>query len=267
MSITFYHSVESTCAQKVRFILAEKKLRWTEIQLNLRKGEQFDPEYLKLNPKAVVPTLIHNENVIRESSVIAEYLDDAFPEPPLRPQDPYEQSIMRLIMKAFDEEVHPSVGVLSYAIFLRHQMSELKSPEELQQHFERMTDPMRRERQRSTHKLGLESPPAPIAVQTIKKVIELMDGYLQRGPWLAGNDYSLVDAAAVPYVFRIRALRLSPLWEDKPHVTSWLDRAVVRAESLGLENPWGSSSFASMVAKYSEQALPQINKLLKNLQQ
>lgn len=266
MSITFYHSVESTCAQKVRFILAEKKLEWTEIQLNLRKGEQFDPEYLKLNPKAVVPTLIHNEDVIRESSVIAEYLDDAFPEPPLRPQAPYEQSIMRLIMKAFDEEVHPSVGILSYAIFLRHQMNELKSPEELQQHFEQMADPMRRERQRSTHKLGLESPSALMALQAIKKVIELISYYLQRGPWLAGSDYSLVDAAAVPYVFRIRALGLSLFWEDKPNVASWFDRAAARAESLGLDNPWGSASFERMVAKYSEQAQPQISKLLKGLQ-
>lgn len=266
MSITLYHSVESTCAQKVRFILAEKKLGWTEILLNLRKGEQFDPEYLKLNPKAVVPTLIHDSKVVRESSVIAEYIDDVFPEPPLRPQDPHDRSIMRLLMKAFDEEVHSSVGVLCYAIFLRHQMNELKSPEELQQHFEQMTDPMRRERQQGTHTLGLESPAAAIAIQTVQKVINLMDECLQRGPWLAGNEYSLVDPSAVPYVYRIRALRLTALWDDKPNVAAWLDRAVARAESLDLETPWGSPSFADMVEKYSEQELPQINKLLNSLE-
>ena len=56
MSLTLYHSTESTCAQKVRIVMAEKRLAWTEIILNLRKGDQFSPEYLtkprQLNPKA-----------------------------------------------------------------------------------------------------------------------------------------------------------------------------------------------------------------------
>ena len=85
MSLTLYHSVESTCAQKVRIVLAAKGLAWEEICLNLRKGEQFAPQYLRLNPRAVVPTLVHDGAVIRESSVINEYLEDCFPEPPLRP--------------------------------------------------------------------------------------------------------------------------------------------------------------------------------------
>ena len=51
--LTLYHSTESTCAQKVRIVMAEKQLAWSEIILNLRKGDQFSPEYLKLNPKAV----------------------------------------------------------------------------------------------------------------------------------------------------------------------------------------------------------------------
>lgn len=266
MSITLYHSIESTCAQKVRFILAEKKLKWTEILLDLRAGEQFDPEYLKLNPKAVVPTLVHDNKVVRESSVIAEYIEDVFPQPSLRPQAPYDRSIMRLIMKAFDEEVHSSVGILCYAIFLRHQMNEIKSPEELQQHFEQMTDPMRRARQEGTHELGLESPTAITAIQTAQKVINLMDHYLERGLWLTGKEFSLADASAVPYIVRIRALRLTALWDDKPRVAEWLDRAVERAESLGLEMPWASPRFDEMVAKYSEQELPQINQLLKRLQ-
>ena len=74
MSLTLYHSTESTCAQKVRIVMAEKQLTWSEIILNLRKGDQFSPEYLKLNPKAVVPTLIHDDRVISESTVIIDNL-------------------------------------------------------------------------------------------------------------------------------------------------------------------------------------------------
>ena len=111
MGLTLYHSVESTCAQKVKLVLAEKGLEWDENRLNLRRGDQFSPEYLALNPKGVVPTLVHDNVVIRESTIINEYLDDAFPEPSLRPSSPAETSLMRLWVKTFDDDVHPAVGV------------------------------------------------------------------------------------------------------------------------------------------------------------
>lgn len=248
MSITLYHSVESTCAQKVRFVLTEKGLDWKEIRLDLRSGEQFDPEYLKLNPKAVVPTLVNDGKVVRESSVIAEYLDDAFPEPPLRPVDPYSRSVMRLVMKAFDEEMHPAIGILSYAIFLRHQMNEQKTPTELAAHFASMTDQARRERQQSTHELGLKSPGAGVALQTVRKVVALLDTCLDRGNWLAGGDQlSLADCSAVPYMVRTRALGLGALWAERPRVAEWLIRAVEAIESQGVTEPWGSAAFIKML--------------------
>src|SRR4029453_6650243 len=79
--IELYHTNMSVCSQKVRFALAEKKLRWEDHHVNLQAGEQLRPEYLKLNPNAVVPTLVDNGTVIIESTVINEYLDDAYLEP------------------------------------------------------------------------------------------------------------------------------------------------------------------------------------------
>ena len=75
----------SVCSQKVRFALAEKKLRWEDHHINLQAGEQLRPEYLKLNPNAVVPTLVDNGTVIIESTVINEYLDDAYLSPAFVP--------------------------------------------------------------------------------------------------------------------------------------------------------------------------------------
>ena len=265
MSITLYHSVESTCSQKVRLVLTEKGLEWREIRLNLRAGDQFDPGYLKLNPKAVVPTLVHGEVVVRESSLINEYLEDAFPEPPLRPAQPQDRARMRLLVKAFDDEVHPSIGVLSYAIFLRHQMNELKSPEELAEHFSKVADPMRRERQMRTHEVGLQSPAAPVAVATLARVFAQMDDSLTAGPWLAGESYSLADAAAVPYMVRATALRLDPLWADRPRVSAWLDRAVGRAEALEVTDPWGSASFQNMVGQHAADAREETRQLIESL--
>lgn len=266
MSITLYHSVESTCSQKVRLVLTEKALEWHEIRRNLRAGDQFDAEYLKLNPKAVVPTLVHDQIVVRESSVINEYLDDAFPEPALRPAEPQYRARMRLLVKTFDDEVHPSIGVLSYAIFLRHQMNELKSPEQLAEHFSKIADPMRRERQMRTHEVGLQSPAASVAVATLARVVAQMDDGLTPGPWLAGKTYSLADAAAVPYMVRATALHLDLLWADLPRVSAWLDRAISRAEGLSITDPWGSPSFQTMVAMHADRARDETQRLIENLQ-
>ena len=73
MTYTLYHHGSSVCAAKVRLAMAEKGLSWDGVYIDILKGEQFDPEYLKINPKAVVPTLIHDETIIPDSTVIIEY--------------------------------------------------------------------------------------------------------------------------------------------------------------------------------------------------
>ena len=79
--ITLYHHGSSVCAAKVRVALAEKSLPWQGVYVDILRGDQFDPAYTKLNPKAVVPTLVHDGKVIIESTVICEYLDECFPGP------------------------------------------------------------------------------------------------------------------------------------------------------------------------------------------
>lgn len=75
--IEFYDNDMSVCAQKVRLVLAIKGLDHERHSLDLRAGDQFKPDYLKLNPKAVVPTIVDNGIPIIESTVINSYLDDA----------------------------------------------------------------------------------------------------------------------------------------------------------------------------------------------
>ena len=79
--LALYHNDMSLCAQKVRVCLAEKGLAWESRHLVLRAGEHQQPWYLKLNRRAVVPTLIDGDQVVPESNVILEYLDETFPDP------------------------------------------------------------------------------------------------------------------------------------------------------------------------------------------
>jgi hypothetical protein len=85
--LVLYHNDMSLCAQKVRLCLAEKGLEWDSRHLVLRTGEHQQAWYRKLNRRAVVPTLVDREKVIPESNVILEYLDEAYPDPRLLPQD------------------------------------------------------------------------------------------------------------------------------------------------------------------------------------
>ena len=72
--LELYHNINSVCAQKVRIALAEKGHEAKEHLLTLQ-GDQNNPAYMKLNPNAVVPTLIHDRRVIIESTVIMHHVD------------------------------------------------------------------------------------------------------------------------------------------------------------------------------------------------
>ena len=130
--LELYHHGSSVCAAKVRFYLAEKDLPWEGHYIDILKGEQFDPEYIKLNPKAVVPTLIHNGTVIRDSTNICEYLDDVFPERQIRPADPLMRAEVRYWTKAVDEDLHPACGAMTFMSSHRHTIQRL-GPEKVQE--------------------------------------------------------------------------------------------------------------------------------------
>jgi glutathione S-transferase len=76
--LTLYHADTAVCAAKVRLVLAEKNIAFDGKLIELGRGDQFAPDYMKLNPNAVVPTLVHDGNVLIESTVINEYLDESF---------------------------------------------------------------------------------------------------------------------------------------------------------------------------------------------
>ena len=120
--LKLYHNDMSTCSQKVRFLLAEKGVEWEGVELDLRGGDQQRPEFLKINPKGLVPALDHDGNIVVESNIIIEYLNEVYPEPPLLPADPAGRANARWWIKKLDDGMHLEVAVLSFAIAFRHQL-------------------------------------------------------------------------------------------------------------------------------------------------
>jgi glutathione S-transferase len=226
--IELYHNDMSVCAQKVRLTLAEKNLPWTGHHLNLRAGDQHKPDYLKLNPLGVVPTLVDNGRVMIESTMICEYLDDAYPEPPSRPSDPYLRGVMRLWTKNLDDWVHADTGTLSSCIAFRYQyLARLDTPEKLEQHLNNMPSADKRARQRANITRGLESPHFAEALRRFQRLFRQIEEALAEHTWLAGPTYSLADIGYTPYFLRMQHLGLSDALYG-PRVRAWGERLLAR---------------------------------------
>ena len=153
--LKLYHNDMSTCSQKSRLCLAEKGLQWEDGHLDLRAGEHQQAWYIRLNPRAVVPTLVHDDKVVPESNVINEYLDEAFPDRPLMPREPHGRAQVRLWTRQLDEGIHDAgIAVLSFAIAFRHQY--IARGDAGHEMLEQIPEPIKRERRRDVIEKGLE---------------------------------------------------------------------------------------------------------------
>ena len=114
-----YQFGDSPCCMKVRMVMAEKGLDREIKTVASYKFDHYQPDYQALNPHSLVPTLVHEGRVVIQSSNIAEYLDEMFPDPPLQPQDPFEKSKMREWMKEEEEFLFPLIVTLSFNTMMK----------------------------------------------------------------------------------------------------------------------------------------------------
>ncbi len=227
--LELYTHPMSPCAQKVRIVLAEKGLDWTAHHVSLQDKENLRPEYLKLNKLGVVPTLVHGGRPVIESSIICEYLDDAFPAQTVKPADPYERSRMRFWMKHVDVKLHPSCGTLQWPMVMRPRLME-KPEEERQALLDRIPEKPRRERQKRLVKFGLDSPDVGDAVRTYRKTILDMEQALSENQWVVGEGFTLADACLAPYFQTLIQFGWTALYDrDCPRVQDWFERCQQRA--------------------------------------
>jgi len=237
-----YQGSTSVCSVKVRLALAEKDIAYEGEVLDLQRGDQHRPGYAKLNPNEVVPTLVHDGKVILESTVIIEYIDDAFPAPALMPADPYERATARLFMKKIDDYLHAACSTITFATANRKVLIK-KTPQELEAHLAKIPNPDYRERQRLSIAHGLSAPHVAEALRQHDKYIADMDAALADRPYLAGNNYTLADVAATPYLFRAEILGLDRLWRgSRPRVAAWYERIRARPSFDAAITTWFSEA-------------------------
>jgi glutathione S-transferase len=201
--IKLYDFLPCPFGQKVRVVLAEKGLSYDLVQIDLAQGEQRRQEFVRLNPFARVPVLVDDDVTVYDSTIIAEYLEDEYPEPPVFP--PLGSSAQRARARIWedfaDTSFTPQVGQL---------MAELSKPEA-----ER--DPARVQRSQ----------------QNVERMLTFLNHELQGQEYLTGQ-FSIADIAFVP-----RLVVLSDLGVEAGHnrsnIEAWLRRLIDRPSIQNLD--------------------------------
>jgi glutathione S-transferase len=190
-----YHYGLSNCSQKVRMVLAEKGLGWANHHVDLAKAEHRTDAYRRVHPNGVVPALVDDGTIVIESSDIMEYLDERFPNPPLRPADGHDLMQMR-VWVARQDSIQRSLGILSNEFVFRA--------------------------------IGVSNGAAPSrstiagAVRTVSEALAELNRHMCGRTWLAGNALSLADIAWVVDLHRFTVMRVPML--GYPNLRVWYRR-------------------------------------------
>lgn len=259
--IEFYDNDMSTCAQKVRLVLAAKGLDYTHHYLDLRAGEALTPQYLKLNPNGVVPTIVDGGKLVIESAVIITYLDDAYPTPSLSPDTALGRADMLRWVIRPDASLHQACGMTSFALAFRHQITR-QSKSAQDKLFAAMPSEKRRNEVRSIIELGLNAPGVGLAIRTYHKAVCDMHIALESTQYLAGDKWTLADATLLPYMLRLDHLGLSWFWDDKPCIVDWYQRAISRPEFAVIE-AYLNEDYLSLMAAVTQAEHDHVKQILK----
>jgi glutathione S-transferase len=218
-----HNAPQSTCSQRVRFVLNAKGLPFEEVKLDLFAGDQLKPEYLKINPNGVVPTLLHNGEPIVDSAVVMEYLDELYPETePLRPKALIDIAHVRSLLRFIDEVPTPAVRVPSYNLaFLPH--FQTMTEEEFLALAE--SKPLRKEFLLKMGRTGFPEAEMNAALDRLSRAVKRMDEAIAAsgGPWMMGAQMTLADIAMMPNIVRMDDINLGHLWDGRPAIPRWLD--------------------------------------------
>ena len=117
--IKLYDFPMSPRARKTRIVLAEKGLQYEKVNIDITKGEQKKPEYLAINPYGKVPALQDNGTTVYESSIVMEYLNDKYPNPPLMPADAGQRARARVLMHLGDNAYDGALGAIVGEVFFK----------------------------------------------------------------------------------------------------------------------------------------------------
>jgi glutathione S-transferase len=201
--IKLYDFLPCPFGQKVRIALAEKGLTYDLVQVDITKGENRHPDFFRLNPFGRVPVLVDEDTTIYDSTIINEYLEDEYPEPPLLPLigSSAQRARARRLEDFADTSFTPQVG---------HLMAELGKPDS----------------ERSAERLQRLN-------QAVERVLDYLNQELAGQQFLAA-DFSVAEIAFIPRLLVLPNLGIEA-GTNRPNVDGWVKRLLERPSLRNLQ--------------------------------
>jgi len=223
--LKLYHAEPVANSMKVLIPLHEKGIPFESVYVDLHRFEQHEPWFLAINPEGQVPVLDHDGFIINHSTVINEYLEDAFPDPPLRPVDIHERARMRYWNKFIDEHVMNHVSMHGWHRFVRKIALAIEK-NELERLLARIPLKEQRDKWRTIAGASFTHEQLAEASRKVSIAIDMFENQLGETPCLAGDNFTLADINAYSHL-GMMAERMFPelaACEKTPNFLAWVDR-------------------------------------------
>ena len=227
--LKLYHAEPLANSLKSLIPLHEKTLAFESVYVDLHKFEQHEPWFVAINPEGQVPVLDHDGTIVTHTTVINEYLEDAFPAtPPLRPADPVGKARMRFWNKFVDEHVMNYVSMHGW-----HRMVGIIARSIEGGEFEKLLAriPLYEQREKwKTARSGFNAADLANATRKIELAVDKVQQQLARTPYLAGEQFTLADVN----FFAMCGVGLQRMFPEMkievraPRLVEWLARVRAR---------------------------------------
>ena len=226
--LTLYHWEPNANSGKPMLALAEKGVAYESHYLDLLQFDQHQPSYLKINPDGTIPALVHDERVLTESTPIMEYVDEAFPGPPLRPSDPAQRWRMRWWMRFFDAYFAPSLSMIGWSVFVGPAVRQ-RERVELEAAIERIPLESRRVAWRKAMFNEFSEAELAESRRRVWFATQILEQHLARHAWIAGPSYSLGDINGFNLAYALPLSQPERCNDQKtPCILEWLRKIYER---------------------------------------
>jgi glutathione S-transferase len=229
------HFMGSSCSQKLRVFLNLKGIPWQSHHIDLPANENFRPWFLGINPRGLVPVLVHDGAVHIESNDIITHLEKAFPEPRLIPPG-HENGVAALLKH--EDDLHLDLRTLSFR-FVFAPPGPPKSAEALKSYAANGSGTVQGlidcdkqiqiEFWERAAKEGFTDEASRASARKFRAEFDAMDKILARQPYLMGDKLTVLDIAWLIYAHRL-TLAGYPFERLHPKVFAWQDRLASRPE-------------------------------------
>jgi glutathione S-transferase len=197
VNVEVYGDVKATCTQRVLILLEELNLKYSMKKVDLMKGEQKDPEYLKLNPFGKVPAIEYGDRTLFESRSILRYIAKNN----LEIEDLLGDTDTDLWLEVESQHFNPPASKIVYEKVFKKWFDETQKPDE---------------------DVLLES------VKQLEKVLDIYEERLGNYNYISGDNYTIADISHIPYINQLLRCGYKDLFKSRTNVYKWVKRIIKR---------------------------------------